>query len=219
MSSPWSHLSTRRSYCVTSSNVAGATGQSPYDTPDDAARKILGLDKFEGNQGTRLGQALERPFMRYMADEFLDGAEWWQPGRLDGADERGFRVHPDGWAGTSMDFLARIDGELVGVEVKTSKQGSRVNEPKTGPTHWWGTTLDEDMNSAPGGTQVPSYVRIQCLWHLFVYPEVNRIAVPALLAMRPGLYWVERDDDEIGKLSYLAHEFWKEKIEPELIAA
>jgi putative phage-type endonuclease len=177
----------KRGRRITSSRIAGIVGLCPYREPYDIWLDVTKRVSFSGNKATRVGQKYERPTAEIAAEEL--GLT---------VHRAPFRVHPDHpWAGDSMDFVLKKDGEdYCGAEVKT--HGSRA----------------ADGYGEEGTDCVPHYVMAQCQWHLAHWPEFDKVLCPMLSSeeLRVRHYWVNRDQEFIDMLLERAERFYFDHV-------
>ena len=172
---------------VTSSVVSLIVGSNPWGDEEAAYKRIMGLSTFQGNAATKRGDMLEHVVLDYVCDQFPELHR----------EDPAF-VPKDDWAGDSMDALY-LDGNrpVFGGEGKTVA-GAGADK--------WGE---------PGTSQVPEYVKHQAMWHLFHWPQVDRIYVPVLFGgsrFEFQLYHVERRDSEIEALAKACYQWWERHI-------
>lgn len=106
----------QRQHKVTGSRAGAILGVSPFSTPADCMKEMLGLTKFEGNVATEYGNFHEG---YAIADLEIDH-------RVK-VVETGFHVHPDlGWLGASPDGF--INDDIV-IEVKCPYGKRNDEEP------------------------------------------------------------------------------------------
>lgn len=174
--------------------IGKVTSSVIYDviySPYAAYQKIMGLDPFEGNQQTRIGDALEAPVMQLAADELGLSAE-----------KAPFRRHPHfSWAADSCDALFRNDaGDLVAIgEIKT--HGMAVARG-----------YDDDSDT------MPDRVAIQSHWHLIHWPEVDVCYVCPLLGgwkLEVKTFEIQRDQELHDYLLAAGLRFYEQFISKE----
>lgn len=159
---------------ITSSRVAACLGIDPWKSPLQAWLEITGREpEPETNEVMDRGRRLEDALLQYAADQH--GWTWRKPGTIG---------HPEhSWAADSAD-AEFLDGD----DVVAIGEGKTVNARMIDS---WGT---------PGTAEVPDYVTVQSLWHLWHRQGVARCVVPILggYDMTFEVYEVRRDEEAIG---------------------
>lgn len=126
----------RRS-AVGASEVASVVGLSNRPAPIDVLQSKLGVDTFNGNEWTELGDALEEPVAKLWARRA--GVKIRRHARV---------IHPRfTHVAASPDFVARIDGAIENVQIKTAGRwaASEFGEELTDevPRDYWTQTQVE----------------------------------------------------------------------------
>lgn len=173
----------RRENLVTSSVI--------YDVihaPHRAWRRIKGIDSFEVNDLTVIGNALEDPVRNVAAYKL--GYESYKPG---------FAQRDDApWAGDSCDAVFTKDGAAVALgEIKTHGE--------------FGTGRSYDLHN----DQVPDHIYTQAQWHLWHYPDVDVCYVCPLLggwSLSVATVPVYANSEVQKFLIAAGHQFWQKYI-------
>lgn len=161
-------------------------GYSSWMSPFGAQLAIRGV-RTPSSAATSRGDRLEGPTLQYGADVF----GWdWAPAE--------FRAHENGWSADSTDaiYTDRKTGKIVAIgEAKT-----------TVDTLGWGT---------PGTDEMPPGVLIQCLWHMFHWPEIDVCVVPVLFGGFKFCfehYVIHRDQAVIDEIVKRCHAWYQRHI-------
>lgn len=156
------------------SEIGVAMGLSPFQSPFHlwAVKTGQVIPEPLNNWAVRFGNKFEQPILELLQEEHPDW-ELYTTGTYRHPEHKFMQANPDA--------LAKVDGEWVIVEVKTSR-------------NYW--------HEVP-----PSY--IAQVRHYMAVMNVNRAVIVGLVNMAWVEHWVERDDFEEQVLIDQATRFWK----------
>lgn len=156
------------------SEIGVAMGLSPFQSPFHlwAVKTGQVIPEPLNNWAVRFGNKFEQPILELLQEEHPDW-ELYTTGTYRHPEHKFLQANPDA--------LAKVDGEWVIVEVKTSR-------------NYW--------HEVP-----PSY--IAQVRHYMAVMNVNRAVIVGLVNMAWVEHWVERDDFEEQVLIDQATRFWK----------
>lgn len=156
------------------SEIGVAMGLSPFQSPFHlwAVKTGQVIPEPLNNWAVRFGNKFEQPILELLQEEHPDW-ELYTTGTYRHPEHKFMQANPDA--------LAKVDGEWVIVEVKTSR-------------NYW--------HEIP-----PSY--IAQVRHYMAVMNVNRAVIVGLVNMAWVEHWVERDDFEEQVLIDQATRFWK----------